>query len=85
MWPPLTKLSSHDHLWWKYQTNSLPFFFEGLYLQKIKTLKAKKIKSFMEEEIPSNSLRGSAPFLYFFLLLNLEAWNLVCLCKIEIP
>ena len=30
-------------------------------------------------------LRGFATFRYFFLLLNLEAWNLACVCKIEIP
>ena len=30
-------------------------------------------------------LKGSTTFRYFFLLLNLEAWNLVCVCKIEIP
>ena len=28
-------------------------------------------------------LRGSATLRYFFLLLNLEAWNLACVCKIE--
>ena len=33
----------------------------------------------------SSSLRGSTTFGYFFLLLNLEAWNLARVCKIEIP
>ena len=32
---------------------------------------------------PNNGLRGSATFGYFFLLLNLDAWNLECVCKIE--
>ena len=30
-------------------------------------------------------LRGSAKLRYFFLLLKLEAWNMACICKIEIP
>ena len=29
--------------------------------------------------------KGSTTFRYFFLLLNLEAWNLACVCQIKIP
>ena len=45
----------------------------------------KKVEKESQSKQCKHPLRGSATFGYFFLLLNLESWNLACLCKIEIP